>query len=204
MPRVSCATCTTCIHIHVPQCHTMSYNVIQCHTMSYNVIQCHTMSYNVIQCHTMSYNVIQCHTMSYNVLSLSLALRSLGASAGTGLWTAFSNREVFIFVTTSNGKRGWNTQHTGHTWSPVCSAQHIQQCLNCTFQKWFESSEPFLLTFGYLRFHSVFLFILPPAVCDLSTCHRLHLGSPVRFKTLWERTAAVGLDHFGSTVATCI
>lgn len=28
MPRVSCATCTTCIHIHVPQCHTMSYNVL--------------------------------------------------------------------------------------------------------------------------------------------------------------------------------
>ena len=172
MPRVSCATCTTCIHIHVPQC----------------------------------------HTMSYNVLSLSLALRSLGASAGTGLWTAFSNREVFIFV--DDLKRQERVKYTahwshlvtiGHHWSPVCSAQHIQQCLNCTFQKWFESSsEPFLLTFGYLRFHSVFLFILPPAICDLSTCHRLHLGSPVRFKTLWERTAAVGLDHFGSTVATCI
>ena len=171
MPRVSCATCTTCIHIHVPQCHTMSCNVLSLESFT---------------CPSQPRRICRDGPVDSFQQSWSLYFRRRPQTAREG--------EIHSTLVTS-----------GHHWSPVCSAQHIQQCLNCTFQKWFESSsEPFLLTFGYLRFHSVFLFILPPAICDLSTCHRLHLGSPVRFKTLWERTAAVGLDHFGSTVATCI
>ena len=121
--------------------------------------------HNVIQCHTMSYNVIQCHTMSYNVLSLSLALRSLGASAGTGLWTAFSNREVFIFV--DDLKRQERVKYTAH-WSHL-----VTSVLSSTYPAVFELHlskmiRKFRTLFAYLRLSSVSLsFPLHFASCRL-------------------------------------
>ena len=130
-------------------------------------------------------NDFQCHAMSWVtwVLNLSLALRSLAVSAGTGLWTAFSNREVFVFVddlkqTAREGKIHSTLVTTGHQCFSSRSADPtvvFELHLLKTLRKFIRTRSFTLFSF----------FILPPAVCDLSTCHRLHLGSLVLFKTLW-------------------
>ena len=165
MPRVSCATCTTCIHIHVPQCHTMSYNVIQCHTMSYNVIQCHTMSYNVIQCHTMSYNVIQC-LESFTCPSQPRRIcRDGPVDSFQQSWSLYFRRRP-------------QTAREGEIHSTLVTPGHQCAQLNISSSVWIapfkndsKVQNPFCLPsviFGFTQFSSSFC-LLPFVTCRLAT-----------------------------------
>ena len=147
--QANCATCTTCIQIDMPQCHTMSYNVIQCY--------------------------IQCLESFTCPLQPRRICRDGPVDSFQQSWNLCFRRRP-----EANGKRWWNIQHTGHHWSPVCfSSCSTYPAVVFELHLWKAFREFIRTLFASLRFHSVFLFILPPAVCDLSTCHRLHLARPV-------------------------